>query len=200
MRLLPAIVVGVLASTVLADEGLGKKSVVLEDPAGDVYVEEANPNPADIVRVEISSDGTFVTLSATLTKAPTPGDEWPQGTILVAGFDTDLDETNGSNYFAESPVGMEYSASLLAAIQPEGAASESSAVTVIDFARSGEDAYVVKAKDAFWTAAKGLTYTGRIPYASIGATSGQTVRISVKEAHDYGEGNGFFPPVLLTLK
>ena len=178
----------------------GRESISFDDPAGDVYSEESNPNPADIVKLELSSDGEFVIIAATLAKAPTPLDEWPQATIAAAGFDTDLDETNGSNYFAGSPRGMEFSTQFIASIEPNGKPSRSAACSVIDFSASGDDAYAVKIDAAPRTPASGLTYTGKIAYESIGVRPGQTIRMSVKEAHDYGEGSGFFPSVLLTLK
>lgn len=178
----------------------GRESISFDDPANDVYAEEGNPNPADIVKLELSSDGEFVIIAATLAKAPSPLDEWPQATIAAAGFDTDLDETNGSNYFAGSPQGMEFSTHLIASIEPNGKPSRSAACSVIDFAASGDDAYAVKIDAAPRTPARGLTYTGKIAYASIGVSAGQTIRMSVKEAHDYGEEGGFFPSVLLKLK
>lgn len=183
-----------------ATTGTAVGSVSFDDPSGDVYVEEANPNPADIVKLALSSDGQHLVITATLAKAPTPVDEWPQAHIAAFGVDTDLDATTGPTYFAQSPEGNEFSCQFIASVEPGGAASTSAAVAVFDTSRMGDEALVVKMEQAPRTPAQGLTYTGKVAYSVLGVRSGQKVRVSVKEVHDYGDGGGYFEPVLIALQ
>jgi hypothetical protein len=65
---------------------------------------------------------------------------------------------------------------------------------------NGNQAFVLTSGDNTSTPARGKVYTGIVPYSAIGAKSGQTIRVIVRELDDRGETSGMFPDVRLKLK
>ncbi|MEO8218462.1 MAG: hypothetical protein ABI718_15375 [Acidobacteriota bacterium] len=174
-----------------------KAVVTLVDAGPDVFA-EGSP-VVDVVKLELSSDGKFIVIAATLADAPKPASLLD---ALIAGVSIDVDnnpKTGGEGldgYYADMP-GMEFDSELIASVEDDGGAARSSSSSLINIA---EKSNVLTSSDAVHTAAKGKVYTGRIAYTDIGAKSGQIIRIVAREAGDRGETAGIFPEAVLKLK
>lgn len=179
----------------------GQQKITFSDPAGDVTGIEGEMDPADIVGIDISSDGEFILVSVTLTEALKPVSLFD---ALVAGiaFDVDSDPGTGGQAFfgayGDVP-GFEFESEILSSVD-DGAASKAASASVIGIAPNGNQSSVVSLSDAPSTPSKGTTYTGKIDYSSIGAKSGQTIRIIARELEDRGDERGKFPEARLKLK
>jgi hypothetical protein len=136
--------------------GTGQQKVTFSDPEGDVTGTEGEMAPADIVGIDISSDGEFILVSVILTEARKPVSLFD---ALVAGiaFDVDSDPGTGGQAFAgfhgDVP-GFEFESEILSSVD-DGAASKSAAASVIGIAPNGNQSSVVYSSDAPSTPSKG---------------------------------------------
>jgi hypothetical protein len=171
------------------------------DPAGDITPDEGDKQPIDVVAVDISSDGEFVVVAITLAEPPKPTSLF-QALVAGVAFDADNDRKTGGQGFGgmhgDVP-GIDFESEILSSVE-DGAVSTSSAASVFRVDTQGNQFNVLYASDAPSTPAKGKVYTGKIAYTSLGAKSGQTIRVIARELTDRGEQHGMFPEASLKLK
>jgi hypothetical protein len=197
-------------------------SVELKDAAGDmdpITTSSGKEPPLDVVNLAIRSDGSRLTLAATLAGPP--------GAFATAPIrlyiDTDNNPATGIKGFAGRPGGFEYKADLAMCIKysdkSEACAGGSTkakpteryaAVELDKF--KGADEYsgsdtVLDAmgfpgkKAAVKVPVTGNVVSASIDYADLGVKPGQTIRLLAREAGGSPkDGDGSFPIVLLTLK
>ena len=204
MRVL--VIVFALAAALSPSLSLGaevpaKASIKFTDPAGDVTAMEGDPNPIDIVGINLSSDGEFIVVGITVAEAPRPATIF-QALIAGVAFDVDNDRKSGGQGFAgwhgDVP-GVEFESEIIGSVD-DGGVSRSSSASVIGVETNGNQSNVLLSSDAPATPAKGKLYTGKIAYSSLGVKSGQTIRVIARELSDRGEKEGLFPDALMTLK
>jgi hypothetical protein len=198
-----ALAFAILFSSALlaADKPSVQTRVTFDDAEGDVTGPEDDPNPIDVVKVDLSSDGEFIVVALTLKDVPKPSTLF-QALIAGVAFDVDNSAKTGGHGFAgmHGPLpGIDFESEIVAAVD-DGAPSKSASASVISVDEKGNQASVLYSFDAPATDAKGKTYTGKIAYSSIGAKPGQVIRTIVRELNDQGEGAGMFPEVMLKLK
>lgn len=174
-----------------------KSEVTLIDDGEDVFA-EGRP-VVDVVKFELSSDGKYLIVAATLADGPKPSSLLD---ALIGGISIDVDNDRKSGgqgfdgYLADLP-GMEFDSELIASVEDDGGVSRSSSCSLINVS---EKKNVLTSGDAVQTAARGKVYTGKIAYSDIGVKPGQVLRIVTQEAGDQGEKRGMFPEVLLKLR
>jgi hypothetical protein len=199
-----------------------KGSVQLKDAAGDMGPTQTSSGaqaPLDVVLLEVSSDGTRITFSATLKDPP----GWAADAVVEVRIDADNDPATGTRArVPRDPAGFEYEADLRLCVTYDdeseacvgGSASGNptsryAAVTVSRY--TGEDAYsgedrLVDAmgffapKKAVRVPVKASVVSAGMDYADIGAKPGQTIRLFARETGGSAKDEGAFPLVLLTLK
>ena len=190
------------------------------NPAGDPNPKYGSPIERNVVKANISSDGTNIVLSATL-KEDEHGDK--AGAVLDLYLDTDGNAATGGNAYwgkdAKPPkTGYEYRAQLSVCLAydkeigacaggPPVAPKSRHARIVLDKFKGtpGQELDGMNstpiisgfgpATDPF----SGRVLQGKVPYAQLGLKSGQTVRISARKGDVAGE-ESFFPDFLLALK
>jgi opacity protein-like surface antigen len=184
----------------LAAAEKGQARFTFTDPAGDVTGGEGE-HPADVVGVDLSSDGEFIVVAATLAEVPKPVSIF-QALVLGVAFDIDNSPKTGGQGFGgmhgDVP-GIDFESEILSDVN-DGAPSTSSAASVIGVDAKGNQSNVLDSSNAPSTPAKGKVFTGKIAYASLGVKSGQTIRVIARELDDRGERQGMFPDAMLTLK
>jgi hypothetical protein len=183
------------------DAAAAKSKFSFTDPAGDVTITEYDPNPIDVVGIDVSSDGEFIVVSSTLAAIPKPT-ALTQALITGVAFDADNDVKTGGHGFAgmHGPLpGIDFESEIFASVD-EGQPSKSASASVIGVDANGNQSSVLYSFDAPSTDAKGKVFTGKIAYSSIGVKPGQTIRMIVRELNDGGETAGMFPELLLKLK
>ena len=189
------------SALVAADKPAVQTKVSWDDPEGDVTGPEDDPNPIDIVKVDLSSDGEFVVVALTLKDVPKPATLF-QALIAGVAFDVDNNAKTGGHGFAgmHGPLpGIDFESEIIASVD-DGQPSKSAAASVIAVDEKTNQSSVLYSSEAPATDAKGKVYTGKIAYSSIKAKSGQVVRTIVRELNDQGNAAGMFPEVLLKLK
>ena len=226
-----AILAAGLAAGVLVAASLQSKPaagrVSVTDPSGDVNPIRTSKNETfpgmDVVKLDIESDGTIISVAATLT-APPPrfasdvvqvfvdADRAATGVALInpkiGGFDY-LVQLHACVRFADS------SSTCAGGSMTAGAAVESRYASIFAWRYKGssetdgqvavQDSFAMPpAIEAPRTPVNGNLIRSTLPYGAIGVKSGQTIRLLVRESGTYptrtGELQGFFPEILLTLK
>ncbi len=196
-------------------------SVELADAAGDIgpiSTSEGEEPPLDVVKLAIASDGSRLSVAATLKDAPGKF----ATTVVELFIDTDNAAATGATLTRGGQRGFEYRAELrLCMSYQDGAASCAGGSTKAaptrrwgamelkrfkgrdDLAR--ED--VVSAlgfpgeKRSIEVPMKGQVVEASLEYADLKLKPGQPIRILAREAGgNPREGGGDFPEILLTLK
>lgn len=195
------IAVALSCPALFAADKTAKMKYSFTDPAGDVTGTESEPDPIDIVRVDVSSDGSFVVVDLTVAEVPRPTTLF-QALIAGVAFDVDNSEASGGagfgGVYGHVP-GIDFESEIFASVE-DGAPSKSASTSVISVDARGNQKSVLYSSEADPVPAKGKVYTGKIAYTHLGAKPGQTVRLIVRELSDSGETAGMFEPVLLKLK
>ena len=204
-------------------------AVELTDPAGDVepiiYRHSVGNGPEtevkypgfDVTKVTIVSDGTRLTLTATLTQAP------GVAAFDVLEFHIDADnnaKTGITHTIAPRPLaGLEYYGTLTSCLETSrgpfctGTSDRPSGHSAImSLEKYGRDwmfkdtlvdyPAVPPVKEAERTPSRGAVVSASVGYAALGLKPGQTIRLILREycAATTGPSQGYFPDVLLTLK
>jgi hypothetical protein len=183
------------------DAPAARSKVSYMDPAGDVAITEYDPNPIDVVGIDVSSDGEFIVVSSTLVAVPKPT-ALTQALITGVAFDVDNDSKTGGHGFAGmhgALPGIDFECEIFASVD-EGQPSKSASASVSSVDANGNQASVLYSFDAPATDARDKVYTGKIAYSTIGVKPGQTIRMIVRELNDSGATAGIFPEFLLKLK
>lgn len=184
-----------------ADPKDARTRAVLPDPAGDITGMEGDPSPADVVNVELSSDGEFVVIAVTLAEVPKPTSLF-HALLLGVAFDVDRNAKSGGQGFGgmhgDVP-GIDFESEVLCSVD-DGAPAASASASVFGVDANGNQSSILTSSDAPATPAKGKVYTGRIAYSSLQVKPGQTIRVIARELNDKGAEDGLFPEVLLTLR
>lgn len=205
--------------------------VDLTDPAGDVqpiiYRESVGSGPErdvkypafDVVKLSVSSDGSVLTLAATLTAPPAKA----AYEVLEFYVDADNNRKTGITHpdNAKLLAGVEYYGTLedclehqlfgtMCAGTDNGPVKHSAIVTLekfgkewmfkdalLDFPASGT------VKEPRKAPVVGPIIQATVPYAAMGLKPGQTIRLVLREVcagKTNGVTQGYFPEVVLTLK
>jgi hypothetical protein len=207
------------ASAVWAQEAAGKKAVEgqtavkLTDPAGDVKPISSSGGEKfpglDVVELALSSDGTELTVTATLENKA----EKFANTVLEMHLDTDNDlETGGKSMFLKIG-GFERRVDLNACLEY----TDGSKACIGALGDDVKNAYAVASVQRYtgkesgteeivggFTAPRvpsdGKVIRATVKYSDLGVKPGQTVRIVTREASGGIDPGAYFPEVLLTLK
>ena len=188
-------------------------AVELDDPAGDV--QNTNDDPGkDVVKLMLASDGKDLQVTMVLDKDISHylvGHK--AGDVLQVNIDTDNNTATGGKTFWGNKEGFEYIVRIRTCIKyKDGEAC------VGGFSSAHEKfftSYEVKkfqqgstsiddVHDIFWESSrvdiKGNTVVSKISYSDIDVSSGQTIRIAVREADSSYDAKSFFPEIIFTLK
>ena len=212
----------VAAGGASAAAGKPVPSVEFTDPAGDVMKINDPGDDRDIVKLTLGSDGKNILVSATLSE-----DEHGSvaSSVVELFIDADNDrKTGGAARHGESAtppkVGYEYRAQLsvcMAWNENIGACAggvatppRSRHARIVLDQYTGAPGKVVDMMNSTTLISgmgpagapfSGRVLEGKIPYASLGAKTGQVVTVSAWEAGStMGSNTNFFPDVLLALK
>jgi hypothetical protein len=211
-----------LAAAPVPAAGQPVASVDLADPAGDVLKFNGPGNDRDVVKLSLASDGTNLSVSATLAEdehGTTPT------SVVTLYIDSDRDAKTGGKALwgadATPPrQGYEFRGRLAVCMawnENIGSCEGGSTVAAksryvgfeldkfkgspeqeVDFERS-DTVVKVAGRPPVGAPLTGRVLHGTVPYSALGVRSGQVVRISALETSGNGAA-GFFPDVLLTLK
>jgi len=182
------------------------------DPAGDVERQNTSGGKRpgfDLVKLAITSDGTALTIAATLA-APPKGSF--ASDVVTLYIDTDNNPKTGfPTVWSEQP-GFELRSELSLCIEyADGAEACSGAFgskvkgyySTINFGRLVDSMNV---KDFYkpFKSPKGMVQgpvlTASVPYADLGVKPGQTIRVLARETDGPFDARADFPVVLFTLK
>jgi hypothetical protein len=203
-----AVLVGTLSAS--ATE-LSKASgeVTLDDPTGDVQAmsSSSGEHPGrDVVKLRIASDGTDLTIAATLA-AEISGTF--ANDVIQLYVDKDNDVSTGAAATWTQKTGFEWNVELLACIEYEsggeacvgGAGNKATAyysVAKVTDTASGQ------ALQSVWvlpkTTIQGSVVESKVSYADLGVESGQTIRLCARESNGAYDESSYFPEVAFTLK
>ena len=183
------------------------------DPAGDVQPGSTSGGERpgrDVVKLALKSDGTKLTIAATLNAPPT-GDF--ASDVVRVYIDTDDDPNTGAATFWSKKPGFELLAKLYGCVRYEGGSACSGGLTgskvkgyyaVADLGRFKSDPInpeqVISAMDAPAVPIQGALVSASLSYADLGVKPGQTVRIVARESDGPFDATADFPEVALTLK
>lgn len=216
-KIFPALVLIVVsgAGFVQAEPLKARHSISLVDASGDVQEQSGHPGK-DVVNLDITSDGKSIRLTLKFQKEIAFYlDGHLAGEVLSVNFDTDNDETTGGKTFWGDKKGFEYRVGLRTCIMYKnggkvcvGGLKKPSAGY---FAAIQTEKYTKQGKpdtknihEIFWKSpqqdVKGNQAMFTIPYSEIGAATGQTVRMAIREVDSYFNEKSFFPDILFTLK
>jgi hypothetical protein len=210
-----AVLVGSLALLVAGLPARGSEvlkasgAVSLEDSAGDVepMSSSSGEHPGrDVVKLDLASDGTNLTVSATLASEVS-------GTfandVVQVFVDTDNDPSTGGKATFGEKAGFESQIDLLVCIEYEnggeacvGGAGEKA--TAYSAAAKITDTSSGKALHSVWdlprTPIQGKVVSSSVSYQDLGIASGQTIRLFARESNGAYDPSSYFPEVALTLK
>lgn len=204
-------------------------SIELTDPAGDVqpivYLESVGTGPEkevkypafDVLKLAVTSDGTALTFTATLSAPPS------RVSYEVLEFYVDADNKAATGVtlpFDARLAGLEYYGTLedclehpffgttCAGSQPQPV-PHSAIVTLEQYGAEWMNKDVLfslpasgTVKEPQKTRVAGAVVQASVPYAAMKVKSGQAIRLLVREAcaGKMGGPEGFFPDIVLTLK
>jgi hypothetical protein len=184
------------------------------DPAGDVRPGNTSDGPRppfDVVRLALASDGTRLTITATL-KGPMSGDF--ASDVVQVYIDADNDRKTGAETFWSKKPGFEFLAVLSACVSYENGGSACSGslkgakvkgyYAVATLGRFKADPVnpekVVGAFDAPAVPFQGAVFSASLTYKDLGVRPGQAIRIVARESGGPSDATADFPEVVLTLK
>lgn len=191
-----------------------KHSLTLDDAAGDVQDHDGHPGK-DVVRLVIDSDGQNLKITTTLKKNV---EQYLKGhlagDVVLLYFDTDTKKETGGKTFWGNKTGFEYLVGVRTCISyKEGgeACAGGLKLTPEKYFTSIKTEKFEQGKtssksihDIFWKSPRsdisGNTAVATIPYSEIGVSSGQTIRIAVREEDSSFDEKSFFPEIMFTLK
>jgi len=183
--------------------------VTFDDPRGDVQAmtSSSGEHPGrDVVKLRVASDGTNLTIAATLAAEMS-------GTfandVIQLYVDKDNDESTGTAATWSKKTGFEWNVALLACIEYEGGGA-----ACVGGAGDKATAYYAVAKvtdtasgqavQSIWvlpkTPIQGNVVESQVSYADLGVESGQTIRLCARESNGAYDESSYFPEVALTLK
>jgi hypothetical protein len=188
-------------------------SVEWTDAAGDV--ERINTSAGtvpgfDVVKLGLTSDGTRLTITATL-KGPVSGSF--ASDVVQIYVDTDNSPTTGYKTFWSNLPGFELEAKLDACVDyADGGTACSGSLggkvkgyhavatlgRIID--ASGNTKDIVGAFDAPAVPITGAVVSASLTYANLGVKSGQVIRLVARESCGPSDATADFPVTVLTLK
>lgn len=188
-------------------------SVEWDDPAGDVAPQNTSDGKRpglDITRLAISSDGTVLTITATLAGAP-KGDF--ASNVVQVYVDTDNNPATGVQTIWSKQPGFELRARLSLCIEYAnggkacsgglGGTKVTGYYSKIEFGTLDDTGNVKDFYPAFKEPAgtvQGATISGSLPYTDLGVKPGQTIRIVARETDGPFDRTADFPVTLFTLK
>jgi len=190
-----------------------RHSVKLDDPIGDVRDQEDEAS-MDVVKVTIHSDGKYLHVTAVLKeKISYYLEEHKADEVISLHFDTDNNAETGGQAFWGKKSGLEHKVSLVACIQyaDGGLACMGSVGGEISGYISSLNTYTYEQgkkspkrnRSSLESTQKEITDKEieiKFPYSDIGATSGQTIRVVIRESDSFFNEESYFPEVLFTLK
>jgi hypothetical protein len=184
------------------------------DPAGDVTRGNTSSGTRpgfDIVKLGIVSDGTTITVNATL-KGPMSGD-WGSDVVTLY-IDTDNNPATGYKTFWSNIPGFELKASLLACVdyadgaqacvgsmkgaKVKGYHAVATVGKMIDTSGNTDD--IVGTFKAVGVPIQGAVVSAKLTYKDLGVKPGQTIRLVARETDGPSDATADFPVVRLTLK
>ncbi|HYS53561.1 MAG TPA: hypothetical protein VER58_07350 [Thermoanaerobaculia bacterium] len=195
-------------------------SIELTDPTGDVQPIHTSDNvdyPGfDIVKLSVKSDGKQIAVVATLKDPPGVF----ASDVVELYFDTDNNAKSGAKITYPDIGGFEYKGQLNACVDyadgSSACAGGSKAKPKAHWAAVNLSRYKGKSeydkdtivdrmgfpgtKASSKAPITGNVVQGSFDYQDLKVKSGQTIRLLLKEAHGNDADDGFFPPILLTLK
>ncbi len=184
------------------------------DPAGDVEPISASSGTRpgfDIVKLRLDSDGTALTMTATL-KGPMSGN-WGSS-VLTLYLDADRNLATGYTTFWTKIPGFELKAELQACVdyvdggeacvgsltgaKVKGYHAEATLGRVTD--KSGNTTPIIKPFSEPEQPIKGAVVSASLTYKDLGVKPGQTIRLLASETCGRPGESAEFPVALLTLK
>lgn len=203
-----------VGSLLWAQANAPRQRVELDDPAGDVESAGEHPNK-DVVRVVLDSDGSALLVETTLAE---PVGHYLEGhlagAVVALALDTDGDRGTGGNLAFGKKLGYDMEVEVRACIEYEGGEacvgglgdlpvkSFFSAFTIGRFP-DGEP-FAKSVHEPFWKsqrqAIKGTVVSAAIPYEELGVSSGQTLRVAVRESDAGMFEEAYLPDALIRLK
>jgi hypothetical protein len=213
----PAIVIAAFAVSVPQGTDKAQKAVHAvewNDPAGDVgrVNTSGGKRPGfDVVKLGLLSDGTSLTINATL-KAPMSGDWGSQ--VITLYIDTDNNPATGFKTFWSNIPGFELKAELLVCVdyadggsacvgslggaKVKGYHAVATVGKMID--TSGNTSDIVGAFKAVQVPVQGALVSAKLAYKDLGVKPGQIIRLVARETDGPFDATADFPLVLFTLK
>jgi hypothetical protein len=213
LRFALAAAFGVFAAQQSAPVQKAMHAVEWEDPAGDVGEISTNKGMVpgfDVVTLALVSDGTALTISATLAK---PWSDTFASDVVEIYLDVDGDPTGGYSTRWSKVPGFELRARLHACAEYTNGASActgragtevesryavAALGTIID--TSGNTKDTVGQMDARPFPIAGALVSASLTYADLGVKPGQSIRLMARESSGARDATADFPVVMLTLK
>jgi len=205
-----ALLLGALAQAAVgADVQTATGTVTLEsatDHVEPVLTGSGSIPGRDVARFQVTSDGTDLTLTATLAK---PASGTRASEVVRMFVDADDNAATGSAATYSDVSGFEFEIDLNLCVAYENGvtacAGEVGTKAASYFAtaagkktESGEE--LKAAWDLPQTPVEGNVVTARIPYVDLGLKPGQTVRFYARESSGPFDATSYFPEVRLILK
>jgi len=211
-RKVAGLTLAVLSATLPASATELRKAsgeVTLEDATGDVQAmsSSSGEHPGrDVVKLRIASDGSQITIAATLAAEMS-------GTfandVIQLYVDKDNDASTGAGATWTQKTGFEWKVELLGCIEYEGGGAAcvggaGSKATAYYSVAKVTDTASGQALESVWdlpkTPIQGSVVESKISYADLGVESGQTIRLYARESNGAYDESSYFPEVALTLK
>ena len=212
--LIAVVMLVILPCSSMGESIKAKHSVGLDDPIGDVLNEDGKLGK-DVVKLILASDGKDLHVTATLEKEITHylvGNI--AGDLLQINMDTDTNAATGGKTSWGNKEGFEQKVSVRTCIEYKNGGE-----ACVGGMETNQEKYFSSYKveqlelgstsgknthDIFWTSPRsditGKTVTSKISYSDIGVSSGQTIRLLIREADSSYDTKSFFPEILFTLK
>jgi hypothetical protein len=214
LLLIAVVMLVVLPCSAMGEPIKAKHSVELDDPAGDVLNEDGDLGK-DVVKLVLASDGKDLQVTATLEKEITHylvGNM--AGDLLQINMDTDTNAATGGKTSWGNKEGFEQKVSVRTCIEYKNGGEACVGGMETDHEKYFSSYNVEKLEqgstsgknthDIFWTSPQaditGKTVTSKISYSDIGVSSGQTIRLAIREADSSYDAKSFFPEILFILK
>lgn len=188
-------------------------SVEWKDLAGDVEQQNTSDGKRpgfDLVRLAITSDGTVLTITATLAGAP-KGDF--ASNVVQLYIDTDNNPATGAQTIWSKQPGFELRAKLSLCIEYAnggkacsgglGGTQVTGYYSKVEFGKLDDTGNVKDFYPAFNEPAgtvQGAAISGSLPYKDLGVKPGQTIRVVARETDGPFDKTADFPVTLFTLK
>ena len=202
-----------MTHSALAQMVKAKHAVELEDPVGDVRDQGDEPS-MDVVKVSITSDGKNIQVIAVLKETISYYlEEHKADEVISLHFDIDKNAETGGLAFWGKKAGFEHKVSLVACIQYEngGLACMGSVGGKITGYISSLSTYAYEQgkkspkrnRSSLESTQKAITDKEieiEFPYRDIGVSSGQSIRMVIRESDSFFNDESYFPEVLFTLK